>query len=309
MPNNYIQTLTVDGTTYDLKDNISGYVTTDEKLKVDGAADDTMYYPVLSTYDTTASTKHVSPGLSYSSSSQGEAYLTIGNNDLVGKLLIGAASGSPYRTVIQPSTLTANQYITLPDASGTVALTNKTFGISGDAREGSCLYVGDSSPYTANLQLKRKNASMLNLAVRDDGYLQLQSVPYVDGEDDWSNTSTIWTKDMKRLRHIGYDGTINWAFKATAANTWQYTGKSFTVPSGYLYLANIYLGFSSGNPTGMGIHTASSGTPRWRQEATGIQQSPTWTLGAGTYYIFERRASVPSTANTLYMGYIVIDLT
>ena len=27
MPNNYIQTLTVDGTTYDLKDNISGYAT------------------------------------------------------------------------------------------------------------------------------------------------------------------------------------------------------------------------------------------------------------------------------------------
>lgn len=77
---------------------------------------------------------------------------------------------------------------------------DEAFKFSGDAREGSCLYVGTSSPYTPNLQLKRNNASMLNLSVQDDGYLKLQNVPYVDGEDDWSNATTLWNVDMTKLQ-------------------------------------------------------------------------------------------------------------
>ena len=74
-----------------------------------------------------------------------------------------------------------------------------TFRIGGEAREGSAFYVETSSPYTPNLQLKRQNASMLSLAVKDDGYLELMNVPYVDGEDDWGNATLLWSVQMRRL--------------------------------------------------------------------------------------------------------------
>lgn len=76
---------------------------------------------------------------------------------------------------------------------------DEAFRIGGDAREGSALYVETSSPYTPNLQLKRQNASMLSLAVKDDGYLELMDVPYVDGEDDWANATLLWSVQMRRL--------------------------------------------------------------------------------------------------------------
>lgn len=55
---------------------------------------------------------------------------------------------------------------------------------------------GDDS---VQLQMKRTAESSLMLTVRDNGYLALYSVPQVDGEDDWSQATTIWNVNMKSL--------------------------------------------------------------------------------------------------------------
>ena len=95
----------------------------DEKLKVERTSDNGTYYPIISTNSTDASTKLRSDGLTYTKGSS--ASLTIGNQGisdaLTGKLVLTKYN---YTTTIEPSNNGAYQTITLPNASGTVALTS-----------------------------------------------------------------------------------------------------------------------------------------------------------------------------------------
>lgn len=106
-------------------------------------------------------------------------------------LKINYLTQAQYDTALANNQINANELYFTPSGG--------SFGIGGDAREGSALYVETSSPYTPNLQLKRQNASMLSLAVKDNGYLELINVPYVDGEDDWDNATLLWSVQMRRL--------------------------------------------------------------------------------------------------------------
>ncbi len=98
-------------------------VISDEKLKVERTSDNGTYYPIISTNSTDASTKLRSDGLKYIKDSS--ASLTIGkqgiSDALTGKLVLTKYN---YTTTIEPSNNGAYQTITLPNASGTVALTS-----------------------------------------------------------------------------------------------------------------------------------------------------------------------------------------
>ena len=209
-------------------------------------------------------------------------------------LKINYLTQAQYNTALANNQINANEIYLTPQATA--------FVLGGDAREGSCFYSDDEPPYTAQLQLKRQNSSMLDLRIYDDGYLQLKSVPYVSGEDDWTNASTLWSVDMTKVP------MIEWKYKSgshtqSAANAWEQSF-SFTVPSGHGYLAYVYAGWSSGTPTGLGIHsssTLSSTNPKYAVTGDGIQQSPTWFLASGTYYVFvKRNASGNTNTNYLY---------
>lgn len=100
---------------------------------------------------------------------------------------------------------------------------------------------------------------------------------------------------------------ITGTYKATTANTWEYTGKSFTVPSGHMYLVKLQLGWASGKPIGVGVHTSTnvSGFPSWHfADSEGVYNAPVFLLYAGTYYLFEKRATVPSLTNTYWINAI-----
>ena len=107
---------------------------TDEKLQIQAITSGTTYYPIVATNSTTAAVRQYdSNGFSYigtngNLSITGTSKLTLGNNVASGTLnnkqgqiiLYGSSS---YATTITPGGPTAARTITLPNASGTVALT------------------------------------------------------------------------------------------------------------------------------------------------------------------------------------------
>lgn len=92
-------------------------------------------------------------------------------------------------------------------------------------------------------------------------------------------------------------------YTTAAANTWEYTGKSFQVPANHVYLVRITAGWSSGRPTGIGVHTATSlgsyTAPSYNYESSAIGSNLTMLLGAGTYYVWAKRAGTGSNNYTV----------
>ena len=93
------------------------------------------------------------------------------------------------------------------------------------------------------------------------------------------------------------------AYQATTTN-YEYVGAYVTVPSGYVYLCWFQAGYSTGAPSGIAIcnsnNTCNASTIIYEQ----IPQSPLWGrstpayfLTAGTYYLWAKRATVPSGTN------------
>ena len=106
---------------------------------------------------------------------------------------------------------------------------------------------------------------------------------------------------------------INGQYQATAANAWQYTGLSVTVPSGHNYLVEMIPGYSTGRPIGIGLNDAQTisnahNAPMYRVEAIrsgeSIVRTPYFLLTPGTWYLFDKRESTPTTKNTFVVrGY------
>lgn len=93
------------------------------------------------------------------------------------------------------------------------------------------------------------------------------------------------------------------SYSTTTANTWQYTGHSFTVPSGHVYVVRLYTQYSAGKPIGLGIHSAASMSgaitaPLYNTENANGVQGYTMLLPAGTYYIWSKRAGTGSNTYT-----------
>ena len=102
---------------------------------------------------------------------------------------------------------------------------------------------------------------------------------------------------------------IDRSYKATAANTWQNNGTTFTVPDGHAYIVRGQLGYTSARPVGVGFNASSTlggiGVPQHCYEnSSGLVNSPCFMLFSGTYYMFEKRVAVPSNAENNYV-YIV----
>lgn len=188
---------------------------------------------------------------------------------------------------------------------------DEAFKVSGNGREGSCLYVNDSSPYTCNLQLKRINdVNTLNLAVQDDGYLRLTSIDVVDGQEDWSSSGIheLWNVDMTKV----FTGTSGkWKYKSAShtqstAGAWEYTSLSFTVPANHFYLAYVMCNWSNGRPSGIGIHNSSTPASQYGayykiESTTGIPRSPIWGIPPGTFYVLVKRDTKSTETNYLYI--------
>lgn len=171
---------------------------------------------------------------------------------------------------------------------------------------------------------------------RDGALLALRSIDYTTGNE---GAFSLLARDGTNSTALtGYpSGGLNWggtpvslqghshtnpisvptqqsiSYKATAANTWEYTKLSFTIPSGHQRLVRPWVGWNSGKPTGVGFETSTSmgtkGFPTYNFEnANGFYTPPVFLLPAGTFYLFEKRASVPTSANTDYVSFIDFNL-
>lgn len=132
-----------------------------------------------------------------------------------------------------------------------------------------------------------------------------------DPNVEWGGT---WTVKQSKIEAVSYISNYTLgSFKNTAANAWQYTNLSFTVPNGHFYSIRIGAGWNSGRPTGIGVNygtTSLAGDiPAYSNENTnGVYSMSADMLGPGTYYIFDKRATVPTLDNNVYftaMDYVI----
>lgn len=101
--------------------DVSGFSTTDEKLKINVVSNTDVYYPIFGSNSTNvASTQLYDSNFKYQSATK--ATLTLGSyNGKTGSLQIFKDS---YYIALQPDTLTSAKTIYLPDKAGTIALTS-----------------------------------------------------------------------------------------------------------------------------------------------------------------------------------------
>ena len=108
--------------------NDSGFITSDsdEKVKVTQYSQSTTYYPILATGVGTATRQIATNGISFRESGGGVT-LDLGlDSNHWGILSLGGES--QYKTTISGLDITANRSLTLPDKSGTIALTSDITG-------------------------------------------------------------------------------------------------------------------------------------------------------------------------------------
>lgn len=123
------------GNTYDLVDKTSGFVTTDNKLEISSVSNGS-YYPIVASNSTTAAIRQYdNTGFEYlvskgTTSTRGYSRLALGNSTSVNNAgnkegiirLYGQYTG--YADISLYTYSTSGRTITIPDASGTLALTS-----------------------------------------------------------------------------------------------------------------------------------------------------------------------------------------
>lgn len=124
MASHTIDKFTYNGNTYNLQDNISGYVTTDEKLKTSSfSSSGNSTYLLGGPASITADTKYYIPGLKFSlGTSLNTLEVGTGNNS-EGQIKFGNNGTTGTQTILKTSA-TAGKTITLPADTGTLALTS-----------------------------------------------------------------------------------------------------------------------------------------------------------------------------------------
>lgn len=111
---------------------------------------------------------------------------------------------------------------------------------------------------------------------------------------------------------IVYNGAITQKEYAHTSTNWEYIGLSFTVPSGYVYLAGVSTGWNYGMPNGLGFgHSTSlvgnSAPERAIVHDSFVGQTPLYPLTPRTYYVFSKHtgASQGHTAGYYVFGFII----
>ena len=120
-----------------------------------------------------------------------------------------------------------------------------------------------------------------------------------------TNTS-IYSKDPIWVTKIS-----NTSITATSANTWFYTNQSITVPTGHIYLVQVYVNYSNTKCLGLGMHTASTFSQYYNSPFYHMVSASTsdhlgvasFMLNGGTtWYCWLKYAGANS--NTVYIRYL-----
>ena len=109
----------------------------------------------------------------------------------------------------------------------------------------------------------------------------------------------LLTRILGRLPAMISD-SVNYTNSGTG---WEYIGLSFTVPANHMYLVRMNVGWTTGQPNGIGIHSSNSlgnlTNPASCSLVSGSWLSPAWIFPQGTYYVFVKRGSSGTNTSTL----------
>lgn len=94
-------------------------------------------------------------------------------------------------------------------------------------------------------------------------------------------------------------------YASSTINAWEVTNLSFTVPENHIYIVEVAQTYSSGKPSGIGLHSSASmtqGAPVMSAtETTGKYMTRgTFFLRPGTYYICTLRANTGTNTYNVY---------
>ena len=127
-----------DNTVVNIKDDVSGYVTTDENLKTTALSVGSSMYLIGGSSSESTGTKLTDGALQYTRYLSGRCWLSIGKASTEGILrLYNAKSGAVYTTLRPNADITTSNTIYLPGLDGTLALTSniptKTSDLTNDS--------------------------------------------------------------------------------------------------------------------------------------------------------------------------------
>lgn len=107
----------------------------------------------------------------------------------------------------------------------------------------------------------------------------------------------LLTRIVKRIPRwvVLENGTT---YTTTAANTWEYTGISVTVPTNHAYLLQVQTTYHNTRPIGIGFHGSTSisstyGAPLYSEQSSSTSVAcciADFILNAGTWYLFTKTA-------------------
>ena len=113
------------------------------------------------------------------------------------------------------------------------------------------------------------------------------------------NTITSLKQSLVNMTTLKDYGSVN--YQATSTN-FEYTGLSFTIPAGKGAFVIVYSTWSNNKPVGISINTSSTNINLSRaciDNGSTLAPSLTTILGAGTYYVWDKRISVPTETNPI----------
>ena len=96
-------------------------------------------------------------------------------------------------------------------------------------------------------------------------------------------------------------------YATQAANAWEDTGLSFTVPNDHFYICHVVTNWQMGKPIGLGIALSGSLIYRFNpNDGISVLDTPAYFLSAGTYSVYAMREAASATQNTYYLYYLDI---
>ena len=247
----------------DIPDLSGTYSTTDTKVSTAAAITNNTYYPTLGTNTTAATTKYYDPdGFSYynllgTSQSVGQGMVILGNNvasptegNKQGLLKLFGI-GDKYVTISTSSTtaLSENRSITIPDKTGTIALTSDlvdTKNTAGATDTSSKIFLIGATAQSANPQTYSHDTAY----VGTNGHLYSGSKEVLVGGSNAASAVTIspTTTDVYSMTSAG-SVTAGTANVPTVIDTTKFSGGSYS-----------HTGFSGGSFT-QGSDSFTANTP------------------------------------------------
>ena len=126
-----------------------------------------------------------------------------------------------------------------------------------------------------------------------------------------SSTNYARADHVHPLSSLGYQQLATGTHQSTAADTWEYTGITFTTTAACILYIRTNTSSARKRPTGLGLHSANTlASGSYPDEiaytAEHAERTPIYWVPAGTYYVYQKRAAAGTAAATITVNKVLI---